>query len=70
VTAASAAIAMCGCGGIVVVQKMVTAMKWRCKLDAPVRAGVCPPFVCVAALWCVIRQPMSPLLLLLLLLWR
>ncbi len=69
-TVASAAITMCGCGGIVVVQRMVTAMMWLCKLDAAVRAGVCPPFVCVAALWRVIRQPMSPLLLLLLLLWR
>ncbi len=44
-TMASDAIAMCGCGGVVVVQRMVTAMKWLCKLDAPVRAGVCPPFV-------------------------
>jgi hypothetical protein len=70
VTVASAAIAMCGCGGIVVVQRMVTAMKWLCKLDAPVRAEVCPALVCVAALWRVIRYPMSPLLLLLLLLWR
>ncbi len=32
-TVASAAIAMCGCDGIVVVQRMMTAMKWRCMPD-------------------------------------
>ncbi len=31
--AASAAIAMCRCDGIVVVQRMVTAMKWRCQCE-------------------------------------
>ncbi len=51
-TAAAAAIAVCSCGGIVVVQRMVTAMKWRCKLDAPVRAGFCPLFVCRGSVVC------------------
>jgi hypothetical protein len=41
VTVASAAIAMYGCDGIVVVQRMVTTMKWRCKPDTLPCPGMC-----------------------------
>jgi hypothetical protein len=40
VTVASAAIAMCGCDGIVVVQRMVAAMKWRCSPGTPPYTGI------------------------------
>ncbi len=51
-TAASAAIAMCGCDGIVVLQRMVTAMKPECDSGlthshGPVRAGLCPEMLCM-----------------------
>jgi hypothetical protein len=44
VTVASAAIAMCGCGGIVVVQRMVMAMKWQAGCPGTCRSL---PAVCV-----------------------
>ncbi len=39
-TVASAAIAMCGCDGIVVVQRMVAAMKWCCTPGTPQYTGI------------------------------
>ena len=48
-TVASAAIAVCGCGGIVVVQRMVTVMKWRCKPETPSRTGASVTLRCVVA---------------------